>query len=182
MTGPDQELTCGRYFDGAYQCTRQRGHDGDCAWPSTASEPQVQTPCEKYPHAGCGCGLDDGTLTPSTASEPTPYRPPLSIELSNKVRTGLRMNRLTQAMLARRVGATEKHVSRVLNGLDDGSIPFWDALLREAWRAREEGEKGNRPRMTDVPDSPEAPARQADDVIKSASARTTSSDGGPADA
>jgi hypothetical protein len=73
------------------------------------------------------------------------YRPPLALDLERKVRAGLHANRMTQAMLARRVGATEKHVSRVLNGYDDGSIPFWDALLRESWRALDEHDYGNQP-------------------------------------
>lgn len=79
--------------------------------------------------------------------EPTsPYVPPLALELADKVRAGLRMNKRTQAMLARRVGATEKHVSRVLTGHDDGSVPFWDAMLREAWAAPDPDlDRGNRP-------------------------------------
>lgn len=39
-----------------------------------------------------------------------------------------------------------------------------------------------REHQSEVSDSPEAPAHQADDAIKSASARTVTSDGGPADA
>src|SRR5690349_15167443 len=72
------------------------------------------------------------------------YRPPLVDELAVRVRARLTENGLTQAVLARRVGATEKHVSRVLNGRDDGSIPFWDALIRESGYEREPDEPGNR--------------------------------------
>lgn len=73
------------------------------------------------------------------------YVPPLARELADKVRAGLRVNRRTQAMLARRVGVSQKHVSRVLTGYDDGSVPFWDAMLREAWAAPDpELDKGNR--------------------------------------
>ena len=73
------------------------------------------------------------------------YVPPLAVELSGRVRAEMVTSGITQAMLARRVGASAKHVNRVLNGHDDGSLPFWDAMLREAARPRELGEYGNQP-------------------------------------
>lgn len=60
------------------------------------------------------------------------YAPPLLRELSSRVRANLAAQGLSQADLARRLDVSQKHVSRVLNGHDDGSIPFWDAMLRES--------------------------------------------------
>lgn len=68
----------------------------------------------------------------------------LGIELETRVRTRLMDNNITQALLARRLGVSEKHVSRVLRGHDDGSLIFWDAMLRMSGYPKTSTERGNR--------------------------------------
>ena len=49
-----------------------------------------------------------------------------------QVRRNLDRTGQTQRALAARAGVTEKHVSRVLRGHDEGSFALWDVLLRES--------------------------------------------------
>lgn len=64
-------------------------------------------------------------------SEPTDPREgtPLQRALSDIVRERLTASAMTQADAAAFVGVSEKHLSRILNGRDEGTLTMWQRLL-----------------------------------------------------
>lgn len=56
---------------------------------------------------------------------------PLQQELIDRVRTNIDHwpHKITQQELAHRAGITDKHVSRLLHGKDQGRITTWQKLL-----------------------------------------------------
>ena len=66
-------------------------------------------------------------------------RTALQEQLANEILSALAAGRMTQKELAMWTGLTEKHVSRVLRGRDDGSLETWQSFasaLRRSWEVR----------------------------------------------
>jgi hypothetical protein len=57
------------------------------------------------------------------------YTCALHAVLAAEVRAGLRESQGTQSWLAWKVGISEKHLSQMLTGRAEGSLPMWEALL-----------------------------------------------------
>lgn len=63
---------------------------------------------------------------------PLPPASDLQAWLAATIRVALRNDGLSQADLAVTVSITEKHLSRMLNGRQEGSLTMWDRLLKAA--------------------------------------------------
>jgi hypothetical protein len=62
------------------------------------------------------------------------YTCALHAVLAAEVRAGLREGPGTQSWLAWKVGISEKHLSQMLTGKAEGSLPVWEALLVQVGR------------------------------------------------
>lgn len=70
------------------------------------------------------------------AEDVTGYSCTLHEVLATEVRAGLRDLGLPQAWLASKTGFSQKHVSQMLTGKVEGTLPVWEALLAAAGRWR----------------------------------------------
>lgn len=61
---------------------------------------------------------------------PSVHSPRVAYQLAALIRTELRRQKITQAAFAKRVGVTEKHLSRVLNGRNTAHPDTLDVWIR----------------------------------------------------